>query len=114
MSTGPREARAELVGRELAVDHQLPGVCPVGPPGSPLPSWSTCDTGPLSETPYLIELHFHSPRHCCLCGPGDRTNSVPLEPPGLSSGDLGTSGARDSLAVQGQPIKSLLPPNTPV
>lgn len=114
MSTGPREARAELVGRELAVDHQLPGVCPVGPPGSPLPSWSTCDTGPLSETPYLVELHFHSPRHCCLCGPGDRTNSVPLELPGFSSGDLGTPGAQDSLTFQGQPIKSLLHPYTPV
>ena len=55
MSTGLREARAELVGSELAMDHRLPGVCPVGPPGSPLPSWSTCEAGPLSETPCLVE-----------------------------------------------------------
>ena len=55
MSTGLREARAELVGSELAMDHWLPRVCPVGPPGSPLPSWSTCEAGPLSETPCLVE-----------------------------------------------------------
>ena len=108
------EAGAELVGSELAMDHRLPRVCPVGPPGSPLPSWSTCEAGPLSETPCLVELHFHSPRHCRLCGPRNRTNPVPLEPPGLSSGDQGMCGARDSLTVQGQPIKSMLPPDTPV
>ena len=101
-------------GSELPMDHRLPGVCPIGPPGSPFLSWSTCEAGPLSVTPCLVELHFHSPRHCCLCGPGDITNSVPLELPGLSSGDLGTPGARDSLAVQGQPIKAMLPPCTPV
>lgn len=100
-------------GSELPMDHRLPGVCPIGPPGSPFLSWSTCEAGPLSVTPCLVELHFHSPRHCCLCGPGDRTNSVPLEPPGLSSGDLGTPGARDSFTVQDQPIKSMLPPYTP-
>ena len=58
MSTGLREARAELVGSELAMDHQLPGVCPFGPPGSPLLSWSTCEAGPLSETRCLVELHL--------------------------------------------------------
>ena len=54
MNTGPREARAELVGSELAVDHWLPRVFPVGPPGSPLPSWSPCEVGPFSETPRLV------------------------------------------------------------
>ena len=93
MSTRPREAQAELVGSELAMDHRLPRVCPVGPPGSPLPSWSNCEARPLSETPCLVELHFHSPRHCHLCNPGDRSKPMPLEPPGLSSGDPGMRGA---------------------
>ena len=114
MNTGPREARAELVGSELAVDHRLPRVFLVGPPGSPLPSWSPCEAGPLSETPCLVKLHFHSPRHCHLFGPGDRIKSVPVELPGLSSGDLGMCGARDSLIDQGQLIKTMLPPCNPV
>ena len=54
MSTGLREAQAELVGSELAVDHWLPRVCPIGPPGSLLHSWSTYEAGPLSETPCLV------------------------------------------------------------
>ena len=114
MSTGPREAPVELVGSELAMDHRLPGVCPIGPPGSPLPSWSTCEPGPLSKTPCLVELHFHPPRHCCLCGFRDRTKPMPLEPPVLSSGDPGIPGARDSLTVQGKPIRAMVPPSTPV
>ena len=114
MSTGLREAWAELVGNVLAMDHWLLRICPVEPPGSPLSSWSTSEAGPVSETPCLVELYFHSPRHCCLCGPGERTNSVPLEPPGLSSGDPGMRGAQDSFTVQGQPIKAMLPPYTPV
>ena len=58
MSTGPREAQAELVESELAMDHWLPRVCPIGPPGSLLHSWSTYEAGPLSETPCMVELHF--------------------------------------------------------
>ena len=93
MSTGSSEARAELVGSELAMDHWLPRFCPVGPPGSPLLIWSTCEAGPLSETPFLVEFHFQPPRHCCLCNPRDTAKPMLLEPPGLSSGDLGTPGA---------------------
>ena len=114
MSTGLREAQAELVGSELAVDHWLPRVCPIGPPGSLLHSWSTYEAGPLSETPCLVELHFQSPRHCHLWGPRDRTKPLPLKPPGLSSGDQGMCRAQDSLTVQGQPIRAMLPPSTPV
>ena len=114
MSTGPMEVHAELVESEIAMDYWLPGVCPYGPPGSPLPSWSTCEAGPLSKTPCLVEFHFHSSRNCRLCSPGDRTKPMPLEPPGLSSGDPGICGARDSLTVQCQPIMAMLPPYTTV
>ena len=36
---------------------------------------------------------------------------MPLETPGLYSGDLGMPGALDSLTVQGQAIRAMLPPS---
>ena len=77
MSTGPREARAELVGSWPWITGSL-GSSQLGLQGHPylvgaLVRRSTCEAEPLSETPCLDEMHFHSPRHCRLCGPGDRS-----------------------------------------